>query len=121
MATAKEAEKAKEVRATRAADRAVEKEQERTAVAARKAAAAERRETARVEACAKNIARKCAVVAAATVAEARHMLRRLQPGVAKTRRRRLAQRQKQRIASRASLAPVTAHSPPSRLGPASED
>lgn len=121
VAKAKEAEKAKEEREKRAAERAVEKEQERTAVAARKAAAAKRRETARVEARVKDIARKWAVVAAATVDEARHMLRRLQPGVAKTRRRQQAQRQKQRMAARASLDPVTAHSPPPRLGPASKD
>lgn len=121
VAKAKEAEKAKEEREKRAAERAVEKTQERTAVAARKAAAAKRRETERVEARVKDIARKWAVVSAATVDEARHMLRRLQPGVSKTRRRRQAQRQKQRMAARASLDPVTAHSPPLRLGPASKD
>jgi len=97
-AKAAEAAKAKEQRDKRTVERAAEKDQERQAVAARKAVAAEKR-TARVfEADRNKWAKQWALVSEEFVDEVQARNRQLQPSASKQRRRRQACRQKQRMA-----------------------
>jgi len=79
VAKAAEAAEAKEEREKRTAERAVEKEAERLAVAGRKAAAAEKRATKEMAACRKAWNRRWAAVTAEFLEEAAARNRRLSP------------------------------------------
>jgi len=97
VAKAAEAAEAKEEREKRTAERAVEKEAERLAVAGRKAAAAEKRATKEIAACRKAWNRRWAAVTAEFLEKVAARNRRLSPNGYKQRRRRQAHRQRQRL------------------------
>jgi len=111
VAKAAEAAEAKEEREKRTAERAVEKEAERLAVAGRKAAAAEKRATKEIAACRKAWNRRWAAVTAEFLEEAAARNRRMSPNGYKQRRRRQADRQRQRLClwtrPRCAMTPVS--------------
>jgi len=111
VAKAAEAAEAKEQREKRTAERAVEKEAERLAVAGRKAAAAEKRATKEMTACCKAWNRRWAAVTAEFLEEAAARNRRLSQNGYKQHQRRQADRQRQRLClwtpPRCAMTPIT--------------